>query len=93
MSEKKLYVGNLPFSTTEDDLRTLFGEAGTVESVNVVTDRDSGRSRGFAFVEMDSDESAQAAIEKFNGHTMGERNLVVNIAKPRPEKSSFGRRF
>lgn len=83
----KLYVGNLSFQTTEGELRTLFAEVGGVESVSIVTDRDSGRSRGFAFVEMESEENAQAVIEKFNGHNLGERNLVVNIAKPREEGS------
>ena len=63
----KLYVGNLPFSISEDSLRELFAESGTVESVNIITDRDTGRSKGFGFVEMSSEEEAQSAIEKLNG--------------------------
>lgn len=86
----KLYVGNLSFQTTDSELQTLFEQAGGVESVNIITDRDTGRSRGFGFVEMDSPESAQAAIEKFNDYSYGERNLVVNVAKKREERSGGG---
>jgi RNA recognition motif-containing protein len=79
---KKLYVGNLPFSTTESNLSDLFGQAGAVESVRVITDRDSGRSKGFGFVEMASDEDAQNAISTFNGTDVGGRQIVVNEARP-----------
>ncbi|MEE9325388.1 MAG: RNA-binding protein [Dehalococcoidia bacterium] len=79
----KLYVGGLSFSTTEDELRTLFEEIGQVESVAVITDRYSGRSRGFGFVEMVSQEEAQKAIEQLNGREVGDRNIVVNEARPR----------
>ena len=79
----KLYVGGLSFSTTEDELRTLFEEIGQVESVAVITDRYSGRSRGFGFVEMVNQEEAQKAIEQLNGREVGDRNIVVNEARPR----------
>lgn len=79
----KLYVGGLSFSTTEDELRTLFEQIGQVESVAVITDRYSGRSRGFGFVEMVSQEEAQKAIEELNGRDVGGRNIVVNEARPR----------
>ena len=84
----KLYVGNLPFSISEDSLRELFADSGTVESVNIITDRDTGRSKGFGFVEMSTDEEAQSAIEKLNGEEMEGRSLKVNKAKP---KESGGR--
>lgn len=83
MEENKLYVGNISFKTTAEDLTALFSEVGTVNDVRVVTDRDSGRSRGFGFVEMSTNEEAQAAIEKFNGYSYMDREIVVNIAKPR----------
>ena len=83
---KKLYVGNLPWSTTEDDLRQMFGEHGDVESVALITDRETGRSRGFAFVEMDQ-EGAEKAIEEFNGKDMGGRALRVNEAQDKPRRS------
>ena len=86
----KLYVGNLPYSTSEDDLRDLFGQAGSVVSVAVIRDRDSGRSKGFGFVEMGSDAEAQAAISKFNSYKMGDRALTVNPARPREERSDYG---
>lgn len=82
----KLYVGNLSFQTTEDELKTLFGEVGGVQSVSIITDRDTGRSRGFAFVEMESEEIGKMAIDKFSGHALQERSLVVNTAKPREDK-------
>jgi len=85
----KLYVGNLSFDTTSYDLETMFGEVGTVESANVVEDRDTGRSRGFGFVEMSSKEEGANAIEQFNGTEMNGRNLTVNEAKPR-ENRGFG---
>lgn len=86
----KLYVGNLPYSTTGEELEVAFTEYGEVASANVVQDRDTGRSRGFGFVEMPSDESAKAAIEAMNGKDFNGRNLVVNEARPRPEGGSRG---
>ena len=79
---KKLYVGGLPYNTTDDELRDAFSQAGTVESASVVTDKMSGRSRGFGFVEMTNDEDAQKAIEMWNGKEFGGRNLTVNEARP-----------
>ena len=78
---KKLYVGNLPFSATEDELRELFARHGTVGSVNVITDRDTGRSRGFAFVEMDDGSAADDAMRALDGTEMGGRSLRVNEAE------------
>ena len=82
----KLYVGNLSFQTSSDDLQQLFSQAGTVESVNVIEDRETGRSRGFAFVEMSSTEEGNAAIQQFNGHDIGGRTLNVNEAKAREDR-------
>jgi len=82
----KLYVGNLSFQTSSDDLTQLFSQAGTVESANVIEDRETGRSRGFAFVEMASKEEGNAAIQQFNGHEVGGRALNVNEAKPREDR-------
>jgi cold-inducible RNA-binding protein len=87
--ESKLYVGNLPYNTTEDDLRTLFSEAGTVKSASVIKDRETGRSKGFGFVEMGTDTEAQQAISKFNGFTFNGRPLKVNPARP-PEPRQGG---
>jgi len=86
----KLYVGNLSFQTSSDDLNQLFAQAGTVESAAVVEDRETGRSRGFGFVEMSSKEEAQKAIEQFNGKEMNGRNLNVNEAKPREDRGNRG---
>ncbi len=86
----KLYVGNLSFQTSSGDLEQLFVEAGTVESVNVITDRDTGRSRGFAFVEMASEAEAQEAINRLNGKEVDGRSLTVNAAKPREDGGSRG---
>jgi len=86
----KLYVGNLPFQTTSDDLRDHFAQAGTVESAQVVEDRMTGRSRGFGFVEMTSPEEAAAAIEQFNGKDFNGRNLTVNEARPRTDRGGGG---
>jgi RNA recognition motif-containing protein len=82
----KLYVGNLSFRTTSEELREAFAAVGTVESASVIEDRDTGRSRGFAFVEMTTPEAAAAAIEQFNGKDFGGRNLTVNEAKPRTDR-------
>jgi len=87
--ESKLYVGNLSYSTTEDDLRTLFFQAGTVASVALIKDRDSGQSKGFAFVEMSNQSEAQKAISMFNGYNMGDRELKVSLARPREERGGF----
>ena len=86
----KLYVGNLSFRTTGEELREAFSAAGTVESATVIEDRDSGRSRGFGFVEMATPEEAAAAIEQFNGKDFGGRNLTVNEAKPRADRGGGG---
>ncbi len=92
--EKKLYVGNLSYTTTEEDLRTLFGQAGKVESVAIIKDRDTGQSKGFAFVEMTTQAEAQTAISRFNSYKLGERTLTVNMARPKEERygSSYGNR-
>lgn len=87
---KKLYVGNLPFSTTDQDLGNMFAQAGQVVSAKVITDRDSGRSKGFGFVEMNSDEEATAAISKFNGTDMNGRPLTVNEARPMAPREGGG---
>jgi len=89
----KLYVGNLAFQTTSQELQELFAQAGTVQSASVVEDRDTGRSRGFAFVEMSTKEEAGAAIEQLNGKEVGGRALKVNEAKPRENRSGGGRGF
>jgi len=87
---RKLYVGNLPYDTTDQDLQTLFAGAGTVESVSVMRDMATGRARGFAFVEMGSDEDAQQAISMLNNHDLGGRNLMVNEARPKPQGGGGG---
>ena len=86
----KLYVGNLSFKTTSDDLREHFSQAGTVESASVIEDRETGRSRGFGFVEMATPEDAQAAIEQFNGKDLNGRNLTVNEARPKTDRGGSG---
>lgn len=82
----KLYVGGIPYSTTEDDLRDHFAQAGEVTSVAIITDRETGRSKGFGFVEMSSDEAAQKAIEMFDGTDMDGRNITVNEARPKEDR-------
>jgi RNA recognition motif-containing protein len=90
---RKLYVGNLPFHTTESDLETLFAAAGDVASVAVMRDRETGRARGFAFVEMASDQAATQAIDTLNNSSYGGRNLTVNEARPQqPRTNGFGGR-
>jgi cold-inducible RNA-binding protein len=86
----KLYVGNLSFQTSSEDLQQLFSQAGTVESATVVEDRDTGRSRGFGFVEMASKEDGEKAIEQFNGTDLAGRNLTVNEARPREDRGGRG---
>jgi len=86
---KKLYVGNLSYETTEAELQKLFGEVGTVVSTTIITDNASGRSKGFGFVEMETEQAAQAAIEQLNNHEVNQRSIVVNEARP-PKERSFG---
>src|SRR5512143_849783 len=90
--ESKLYVGNLSYSTTEDELRTLFAEAGTVASVALIKDRDTGQSKGFAFVEMSNQVEAEKAISMLNGKMLGAREIKVSMAKPRDDRGGFGGR-
>jgi RNA recognition motif-containing protein len=85
--EAKLYVGNLSYGSGEEELRELFAQAGNVVSASVITDRDSGRSKGFAFVEMSSSEEAEKAIQMFDGYSLDGRDLRVSIARPREERS------
>ena len=84
--DNKLYVGNLSYSTTEDELRALFSNSGTVTSVTLIKDRSTGRSKGFAFVEMGSQNEAQQAIKDLDGKSVGNRTIKVNIAKPPADK-------
>jgi len=88
--EYKLYVGNLAYSTTDADLQTLFAQAGAVKSAAVIMDKMSGRSKGFAFVEMENEQDMQNAISMFNGKEFQGRPLTVNIARPREERGGFG---
>ncbi len=88
--DNKLYVGNLSYATTDDELRQLFGQAGTVASVEVIKDRDTGKSKGFGFVEMASQADAENAIKMFNGYSLGNRPLKVSIARPREERPRGG---
>jgi RNA recognition motif-containing protein len=90
--ETKLYVGNLAYSATEDELRRLFTQAGAVQSVNVIKDRDTGRSKGFAFVEMSTQAEAEKAISLFNGASFHDRALTVNLARPREARGGFRKR-
>jgi RNA recognition motif-containing protein len=86
----KLYVGNLSFNTSTQELETMFAEAGTVQSANIIEDRETGRSRGFAFVEMSTDEEAKKAIASLDGKEIDGRNLKVNEAKPREDRGGNG---
>jgi|SRR5215207_8884538 len=86
----KLYVGNLSYNATQDQIRTLFEGAGDVVEVSIITDRDTGRSKGFGFVEMGSEEAAQEAIRRFNGYSLDNRTLTVNEARPREERGGGG---
>lgn len=88
--EVKLYVGNLSYDTTEDELRNLFGTVGTVQLVELIKDRDSGTSKGFAFVTMASQDDANKAIQQLNGRSLGNRELRVSTARPREERSGGG---
>jgi RNA recognition motif-containing protein len=88
--DNKLFVGNLSFRTTEEELQELFSQAGNVTSVAIIKDRDTGRSRGFAFVEMGSQVEAEKAISLFNGTQFNERELVINIARPRDDRGGPG---
>jgi RNA recognition motif-containing protein len=88
--DSKLYVGNLSYHTNEEKLRELFSQAGTVAEVSIITDRDTGRSKGFGFVEMSNQAEAQKAISMFNGYSLDDRPLTVNIARPREERGPRG---
>jgi len=87
---KKLYVGNLAYTTTEEQVRELFSQVGEVDSVSLITDRETGRAKGFGFVEMNTEEGSQEAIKRFNGYTLDNRTLTVNEARPREERSGGG---
>jgi cold-inducible RNA-binding protein len=89
----KLFIGNLSFNTTNDDLETLFSQIGSVSSVSIITDKFTGRSRGFGFVEMSNTQEAQAAIERFNGYELQGRALTVNEAKPQEPRGGGNRSF
>ncbi len=86
----KLYVGNLSYNTTSSDLEQMFAQHGTVQSAEIISDRDTGRSKGFGFVQMASDQEAQAAIDALNGQNVDGRNLTVNVAKPREDRPRGG---
>jgi len=88
----RMYVGNLSYETTEEDLRKAFSEFGTVESVNMITDKYTGKSKGFAFVEMSTKDEGQAAMSGMNGAQLGSRTIRVDEARPRPERSDGGNR-
>src|SRR5512143_3685914 len=88
--ETQIYVGNLSFETTDSDIRELFSQAGTVASATLSKDRDSGQSKGFAFVEMSNQAESEKAIQMFNGKALGNRELKVNLARPREERGSGG---
>jgi cold-inducible RNA-binding protein len=87
---KKLYVGNLSYNATEQELRDLFSQVGEINDVAVISDKYTGQSKGFGFVEMATDEAADEAIRRFNGYELGSRELTVNVARPREERSGGG---
>ncbi len=87
---KKLYVGNMSYDTTQDQIRELFSQAGEVSDVALITDRETGRPKGFGFVEMATEEGSKEAIKRFNGYSLDNRNLTVNEARPREERSGGG---
>ncbi len=87
--DNKLYVGNLPFKTTEEDLRSMFAQAGTVLSVSLIKDRETGRSRGFAFVELSNQAEAEKAVSLFNNTPLDNRTLKVNLARPREDSGKY----
>ena len=87
---KRLFIGSLPYDTTQQQLEELFAQAGTIDSVNVITDRYSGRGKGFAFVEMSSEEEAKKAMEMFNGYNLNGRSIVVNEARPQEDRGNRG---
>jgi len=89
--DNKLYIGNLPFDTTEEDLRTMFAQAGTVVSVSLIKDRDTGRSRGFGFVELSTQAEAEKGVSLFNNSLLANRTIKVNIARPKEDKGKFGK--
>jgi cold-inducible RNA-binding protein len=89
--ENKLYVGNLSYSTTEEELRTLFAQAGAVTEVAMIKDRDTGQSKGFAFVTMATQQDVEKAIKMYNGYSLGNRQIRVNVARPREEGGTGGR--
>ena len=88
--ETKLYIGNMSYDTTEEELRSLFSEAGTVGTVDIIKDRDTGRPKGFAFIVMGTQAEAEKAIQMFNEKNLHDRPLTVNIARPREERSGMG---
>lgn len=88
--ESKLYVGNMSYDTTEDELRALFSQAGTVQAVDMIKDRDTGRPKGFAFVTMENQADAEKAISMFNSKMLNDRALTVNMARPRAERPARG---
>lgn len=88
--ETKIYVGNLSYDTTEEDLRALFAQAGNVESVDLIKDRASGRSKGFAFIVMSNQSEVEKAIQMFNRYNLDDRELTVNVARPREERGQGG---
>ncbi len=89
---KKLYVGNMSYDTTDQQIRELFSQAGEISDISLITDRDTGRPKGFGFVEMATEEGAKEAIKRFNGHSLNDRTLTVNEARPREERSGGGDR-
>lgn len=90
---KKLYVGNLPYTVSEDQLRELFTQVGEIASITMITDKYTGASKGFGFVEMSTEDGAKEAIKRFNGYALDNRSLTVNEARPREERPGGGRRF